>query len=101
MSRIEVKQDAEQPELQRVLFRVRAKLRESDAELEQLCGTLPEPTEDFDARAELRGTLECVRNDLLADAVSTLRAAARRSEEEWRQVFEQRFQLLVSESEGA
>ena len=99
MSQIEVNQNAEQPEVQRVLFRLRAKLRESDAELEQLCRSLPEPTEDFDARAELRGTLECVRKDLLEDAISTLRVAARRTEQEWRQAFEHRSRLLVSESE--
>lgn len=95
------KVEARQPEVQRVLFRVRAKLYESDTELERLCGTLPEPTGDFDARAELRGTLECVRKDLLKDAISTLRVAARRTEEEWRRAFEHRFELLVSESEEA
>lgn len=91
------KVEARQPEMQRVLFRVRAKLYESDAELEQLCETLPEPTEDFDTGAELRGTLECVREDLLKDAISTLRVAARRSEEEWRRAFERRLELLKSE----
>lgn len=97
MSQIEAR-DTEQPDVQRTLFRLRAKLRESDAELEQLCRTLPEPTADFDARAELRGTLECVRTDLLEDAISTLQAAARRTDTEWRMAFVER-QLLVSESE--
>ncbi len=90
MNQIEVKTDTERPEVQRVLSRVHSKLRESDAELEQLCKTLPEPTEDFDAWAELRGTLECVRTDLLEDAVATLRAAARRTQEEWHKAFQQR-----------
>lgn len=86
-------------EVQCVLLKVRARLYESDTDLEQLCATLPKPTEDFDAQAELRGTLECVRTDLLADALSTLKAACRRTKEEWRQHFEERSRLLVSESE--
>ncbi|MCP4549301.1 MAG: hypothetical protein GY835_22845 [bacterium] len=98
MNQIRVNHDAEQL-VQLVLLKLRAQLRESAAELEQLCQTLPEPAEDFDARAELRGTLECVLTDLLEDAVSTLRVAAKRTEEEWRLAFEQRSQLLVNESE--
>ncbi len=93
MSQIEVNPDA----VQRVLLKVRARLYESDADLEQLCSTLPEPTEDFDARAELRGTLQCIRTDLLEDALSTLKAAYIRTEEEWRKLFEERSQLLESE----
>lgn len=101
MSQIEVKTDAERPEVQRTLFRVRAKLRESDAELAQLCKALPEPTEDFDAWAELRGTLECVRTDLLEDALATLRTAARRTKEEWHKGFQQRqvFEEALLEAE--
>jgi hypothetical protein len=82
--------------MQRALWKICANLREMDDRLAQMCRTLPEPTATFDARGELRGTLECVRTDLLQDAISTLRTAARRScEAEWRYAFEQRVQLLA------
>jgi hypothetical protein len=83
-------------EMQRTLMRFCAELRDFDARLGQLCKSLPEPAEgSFNARAELRGLLECVRTDLLEDATSTLRVAARRGEAEWRHAYDERAQLLV------
>jgi hypothetical protein len=82
--------------MQRGLFKICADLREVDDRLAQMCRTLPEPTATFHAQAELRGTLECVRTDLLEDAISTLRTAAKRGcEAEWRYAFEQRVKLLA------
>jgi hypothetical protein len=89
--------------IRRTLLKICADLWEADERLAQICKTLPEPTAEFDALGELRGTLECVRTDLLQDAVSTLREAAKRGcEAEWRCVYEQRVQLLAEvDREGA
>jgi hypothetical protein len=78
----------------RALLKICADLREVADQLTQMCRTLPKPTAIFHAQGELRGTLECVRTDLLEDAISTLRTAARRGcESEWRYAFEERVKL--------
>lgn len=88
--------------MRRLLLKLCADLREVDQQLAQVCETLPSPTSTFDARAELRGTLECVRTDLLQDAVTTLREAARRGcEAEWRAAYERRVQRLAECEEGS
>ena len=62
--------------------RVVLELEQASARLNDLCSLLPEPAGGFDPRAELRGIAGCVWNDLLLDAIATLRAAARQSTEE-------------------
>ncbi len=47
------------------------------------------------ALIELRGTIDCVRTDLLADAIDTLEAAGNVTEEELRRRFAQRRQVLI------
>ena len=63
-------------EAQRTLKEITARLRGIDAELAELSGSLPEPTEAFDARAELGGVIRSVQTDVLADAIATLDNAA-------------------------
>ena len=48
-----------------------------DQRLAHVCAQLPEPGEAFVAQAEVRGLLTCVRTDLLADAIETLKKATR------------------------
>jgi len=66
---------------------VRCALRDAAAELRQLDGRLagigrelPQPDAEFDVLAELRGAVDVVRTDLLADAIDTLASAAAASE---------------------
>ena len=57
-----------------------SRLRRLDGQLATLSSELPEPVAEFEAAAELRGIVECVRSDLLADAITTLEAASERDE---------------------
>ncbi len=57
-------------EIQQAVLEVSIRLRKVGDQLADLSSGLPEPAEKFDIRAELRGVLECVRSDLLADAGS-------------------------------
>jgi len=66
-----VKQEGLQ-EAQQALQAITASLRGIDDELAKLSGSLPDPTAEFEARAELKGVIGCVRADLLADAIATL-----------------------------
>lgn len=63
-------------EAQQTLREITARLRGIDADLSELSGSLPGPTEEFEARAELGGVIHCVQTDLLADAIATLEHAA-------------------------
>ena len=62
-------------EAQQALQTIITGLRGIDAELAELSISLPEPTQEFEARAELGGVIRCVRADLLADAIATLEHA--------------------------
>ncbi len=63
-------------EAQQTLKEITARLRGVDAELAELSSSLPGPTEEFEARAELGGVIHSVQTDLLADAIATLDNAA-------------------------
>ena len=71
-----------------------AELRRIDRWLARLAALLPEPSADFDQGAEIRGAIEAVRIDLLADAAETLSLAAEGSVEELRRRYRQRQEWL-------
>ena len=73
-----------------------AELSQVDRRLAAVSEGLPEPADDFDMPAELRSAVDCVRNDLLADAISTLNHIATASERGLRQSFEERQKWLVA-----
>lgn len=63
-------------EAQETLRGITDRLREVDAQLTGLSSFLPAPcAESFEPRAELRGLVDCVRKDLLEDAIRTLQTA--------------------------
>ena len=59
-------------------------------QLQQLAQKLPKRSRRFEALAELRSAMDCVRTDLLDDAIETLRFAADLTEENLQQRFEER-----------
>jgi hypothetical protein len=63
-------------EVRESLKKIVVKLRGIGAELAELSSSLPEPTQKFEARAELGGVIHIVQTDLLADAITTLDSAA-------------------------
>jgi hypothetical protein len=71
-------------------------LRAIESRMAKLCATLPEQGEDFDPLAEMGGTLHCVNNDLIADAIKTLQLAATRGDADLRRDFDLRQQLLAN-----
>jgi hypothetical protein len=73
-----------------------AELRRLDERLAEICGRLPEPARGFDILTELRGTVDCVRSDLLSDAIATLSVAATASESDLHRSFEERQRWLVA-----
>ena len=80
----------------------RSALRAAAADLEAvyrrlsaLAERLPVPCERFLTLAELRAAIDCVRADLLTDAIETLEAAATLSERELRRRFAERRSLLI------
>ncbi len=84
----------------RALWKICADLREVDEQLAQICETLPAPTPTFNARGELRGKIQCVRTDLLRDAITTLNEAAKRGcEAEWRREYDLRSRFLAEFAE--
>ena len=82
--------------LQHQLAEITADMRRIDQQLEALVQDLPEPDEDFHILKELRAAADCVRGDLLQDAIETLDTAATLSPIElWRR-FEERKQWRVT-----
>ena len=82
--------------LQHQLAEITADLRRIDQRLDTLAQNLPEPDEDFHILKELRAAADCVRGDLLQDAIETLDNAATLSPIElWRR-FEERKQWRVT-----
>jgi len=79
----------------RALDGAAGELRAVDRRLAELARRLPVPGERFSALAELRGAVDCVRADLLADAVDTLTTAASRGEPALRRAFLERRRRLV------
>ena len=66
-------------EIQGVLREIVADLQKVDDRLALLSERLPEPPSHFSVRAELRNALDCVRIELLGDAIATLDGAATQS----------------------
>ena len=64
-------------------------------QIEEFSRKLPESRRTCDPLAQLRAAMECVRSDLLLDAVKTLRLAANLTEEQLKQRFEERQKWLV------
>ena len=66
-------------------------------QIKEFCRGLPKSRRSCDPLAELRAALDCVRTDLLVDAVETLRLAANLDEEQLKQRFEERqkWQVVV------
>lgn len=88
-------------EAQQTLREIVGQLQQVDDQLAELSSALPEPTTRFDARAELRSAMDCVRVELLAGAIETLVKAVAASNLGLRLWFEIRQQLrLASQEEG-
>ena len=82
--------------IQHQLAEITADLRRIDHRLETLVQDLPELDEDFHILKELRAAADCVRGDLLQDAIETLDNAATLSPIELRRRFEERKQWRVT-----
>jgi hypothetical protein len=71
-------------------------LRAECDRLENFGQILPQPGPEFDPMAELHASMDCVRRDLLTDAVETLTLVATLSEDQLRERFEERRTWLVA-----
>ena len=91
-------QDLSRPSVSRTqvrLFAVAVELKLIDRELRDIVEGFPEPDGDFHIFKELRAAADCVRTDLLADAIETLDSVAQGSPISlWRR-FEERRTWLV------
>ena len=67
------------PEIQGTLREILADLQKVDDRLALLSENLPEPTAEFNVKGQLREALDCVRIELLGDAIATLDGAANQS----------------------
>ena len=73
-----------------------SELRRLDRRLFELSASLPNAHHEFEARAELGGTVDCVRIDLLADTIETLTIAASAIDSDLRFRFTERAGLLAA-----
>ena len=71
-------------------------LRRIDDQLAVSAHQLPVSSDRFDALAEVRAAIDCVRTDLLADAIETLTAAATATERQLKACFEERRQWAAA-----
>ena len=65
-------------------------LHRIDERLAESVRRLPASSDRFDALAEVRAAIECVRADLLTDAIATLLAVAVSSESQLQACYEER-----------
>lgn len=86
--------DAAAVDIRNQLSALVAELRELDRRLEDLIEPLPAGDGSFKVLAEIRGTVETVRTDLLDDAIATLEALAVASDRELRRRFDERLSWL-------
>lgn len=87
---------------QQTIREVLGQLQRVDDQLAELSSVLPGPTAQFEARAELRSAVECVRADLIRDAIETLGKVVAASSLGLRLGFEMRQQLwLANQRKGA
>jgi hypothetical protein len=70
-------------------------LRQLGEQLKRIGRRLPRPSYAFDPLAELRAAADCVRKDLLVDAVETLNFAATLTEGQLQERFEERLKWRV------
>lgn len=77
-----------------------SELRWVDELLAEQIKPLPEPTEEFEHLAEIRRGLECVRSELIDDAIETLDRLASSDEDRLLRAFEERQDLLASVSDA-
>jgi hypothetical protein len=83
-------------DVQIAIQRAAGDLRRLDQSLADIARDLPQGNGDFDMLTELRGAVDVVRSDLLADAVETLTVAATADETELRRRFDERRHLLAT-----
>ena len=81
---------------QDTLREIAAELRQLDTRLAEIAGTLPLGGATFNAPGELRGAVDCVRVDLIADAIESLETVGNASEAELNKRFEERQRWLTA-----
>jgi hypothetical protein len=84
---------------QRAIKDATAELRQVDRQLAEIAEHLPQANGEFDMLAELRGAVDVVRTDLLADAITTLVTAALADESNLRGRFVERQSWLAAAEE--
>jgi hypothetical protein len=84
---------------QRAIKDTTAELRRLDRQLAEIAEHLPQANGEFDMLAELRGAVDVVRTDLLADAITTLATAAMADESNLRGRFTERQGWLAAAEE--
>jgi hypothetical protein len=84
---------------QRAIKDATAELRRVDRQLAEIAERLPQANGEFDMLAELRGAVDVVRCDLLADAITTLAAASLADESNLRGRFTERQGWLAAAEE--
>ena len=84
---------------QRAIKDATAELRRVDRQLAEIAERLPQANGEFDMLAELRGAVDVVRSDLLADAIATLATAASATESDLRCRFTERHGWLAATEE--
>ncbi len=87
------------PDVQSAIQDATAELRRVDRQLTEIAANLPQANGEFDMLAELRGAVDAVRADLLADAIATLDTAATATESDLRCRFTERQGLLAAAEE--
>ncbi len=86
-------------DVQSAIHETTAELRRLDRRLAEISDSLPQANGEFDMLAELRGAVDTVRSDLLADAIATLDTAASVTEPDLRCRFTERQGWLAAAEE--
>jgi hypothetical protein len=89
-------QDPSVGETQHAIWEAATELRRVEERIGELCEILPEPGHEFEPLAELWDVLDCVKRDLLADAIRTLEIAATQNEDQLRREYDWRQQQLAN-----
>jgi hypothetical protein len=84
---------------QRAIQDATGELRGLDRQLAEIAADLPQANGEFDILAELRGAVDAVRSDLLADAIATLDTASTATESGLRCRFTERQGWLAAAEE--
>jgi hypothetical protein len=83
-------------ETQEAIWEVATELRRVEGRIGELCEILPKPGHEFEPLAELWGVLDCVKRDLLADAIRTLEIATTQDEDQLRREYDWRHEQLAN-----